>query len=155
MLTLIISLFVVGLLLVSFELIVPGGILGLLGGIAILGSFGLTFSEYGTHVGLAALVGGLVVLVLVLFVELKLLPRTRFGKRFFLSGAIDSTSHAPLATEDIVGKEGETLTALAPTGVVLIDDKKYEAFSMSGMLDRGTRVSVVDFDTFRVRVKKL
>src|SRR5690625_3918739 len=154
MLTTIIALFIVGVLLISFELIVPGGILGLFGGLAILGSWALTFYEYEIHVGLAAVLVGLIILGGTLYVELKLLPRTRFGRRLFLSSAIDSTSQAPLATQDIIGAEGETLTALVPTGVVLIGDQKYEEFSVSGMLEKGTPVTVVDFDTFRVRVKK-
>lgn len=154
MLTIIIALFIVGVLLISFELIVPGGILGLFGGLAIFGSWALTFFEYDLPVGLMAVIVGLIILGGTLYIELKLLPRTRFGKRLFLSRAIDSTSQPEVATEEIVGSEGETLTALVPTGIVLINDQKYEGFSVSGMLEKGTPVTVVDFDTFRVRVKK-
>lgn len=154
MLSLIIGLFILGILLISFELIVPGGILGVLGLVAIFGSWALAFVHLGLHGGLIAVVFGLVILGITLVIELKFLPRTKVGKRLFLNRAIEATSQKPLATADIVGKEGETLTTLVPTGVVLIDDRKYEAFSMSGMLEKGVRVKVVDYDSFRVRVKK-
>lgn len=155
MLSIIIALFLLGILLVSFEILVPGGILGLLGMLAIFGSWALAFVEWGTHGGLVAVGLGLLVLILSLVVELKFLPRTRVGKRLFLKDAIHATSQGPLAAPEIVGREGEALTTLAPTGVVVIDDRKYEAFSMSGLIEKGTRLQVVDYDNFRIRVKKI
>lgn len=155
MLGLIVALFILGILLISFELIVPGGILGLLGAFAILASWALGFVEYGSGGGLVIFGIGLVLLVLVLAVELKFLPRTKVGKRLFLNRSIEATSQNAVAAPDLVGKKGEALTTLAPSGVVLIDDRKYEGFSMSGMVEKGTRIEVVDFDTFRVRVKKI
>lgn len=155
MVGIIVALFVLGLVLISFELIIPGGILGLLGMLSIFGSWGLSFYEFGTHGGLLAILSGLVVLGVVLGVELKLLPRTRIGRRLFLDRSVASTSQRPLATPDVVGKEGEALTALGPTGVVTVEGRNYEGFSMSGFVEKGSRLQVVDFDNFRVRVKKI
>lgn len=152
---LIIALFVLGLVLVSFELIVPGGILGLLGGLMILGSWALAFTAYGVEGGMIAVVAGVVVIGLSLALELKILPRTRMGRKLFLERSIDSTSHRSPAGPDIVGKEGEALTTLAPTGVVVVENTKYEALSISGFIERGTRLQVVDFDNFRVRVRRI
>jgi membrane-bound ClpP family serine protease len=155
MLSIIIALFILGMVLVSFELIVPGGILGLLGVLSIMGSWVLAFIEYGIHGGMIAVVASVVIMTLSLAIELKLVPRTRIGQRLFLNRSIDSTSHGSLAAPDLVGQEGEALTTLAPTGVVIVDGRKYEAFSMSGLVERGTRLEVVDYDNFRVRVKKI
>lgn len=153
MLTLIIGLFILGLALIFVEVLFLEGILGIVGGLAFMAAWALVFIEYGIHWGMLAIIGGVVAIVLMLVVELKVVSKTRFGQRFFHRSAIAATSQAPLATDDIVGKEGETLTTLSPTGVIVVDNRKYEAFSMSGRLDRGTRVQVVDFDNFRVRVR--
>jgi membrane-bound ClpP family serine protease len=155
MVELIIALFVLGLILISFEFIVPGGILGMLGGLAVIAAWVVAFSAYGAQGGLLAVVGGILVLALMLTIEIRILPRTRFGRKLFLDRAIQSTSHKAAGTLDIVGREGEALTSLSPTGVVVVDGKKFEAFSMSGFVERGTRLQVVDFDNFRVRVRKL
>ena len=50
--TSILLLFVVGLLLLGFEVIVPGGILGVIGGLAMLGGCAIAFDEYGVLGGL-------------------------------------------------------------------------------------------------------
>lgn len=155
MLTLIIALFVLGMALISIELIVPGGILGLLGLLSILGSWTLVFLEYGTHWGMVAVLVGVVLLAVSVVIELKFIPRTKAGKRLFLNRSIESTSHASPGAPELLGKEGEALTTLAPTGVVVIDGRKYEGFSMSGLVEKGARLQVVDYDNFRVRVKRV
>lgn len=151
----VVALFLLGLVFIAFEFVIPGGILGVIGGLCILGAWGLSFVHFGAEGGMVAVLGGIVVLAVMLTIEIRLLPRTRFGRKLFLEGEIQATSHRPQGTDEIVGREGETLTPLAPSGVVVIDDRKYEAFSMSGFVEKGARVKVVDFDHFRVRVRKV
>lgn len=155
MISVIIALYLLGLVLIFFELFVPGGLLGLLGAMAIFGSWALVFVHLGFAEGIVAVTVGFLVLFIMLALELKFLPRTKMGQKLFLHRAIDSTSQAPVATSDIIGKECEALTSLGPTGVVMLNKKNYEAVSISGFVERGTRLRVVDFDNFRVRVRKL
>lgn len=155
MISIIVALFFLGLVFISFELLVPGGILGLAGGIAIVASWTLAFLFYGLNGGLVAMVAGLLLLALSLTVELKLLRRTKLGKGLFLDREIAGTSQRAVAAPDIVGRECEALTTLAPTGVVSLENQRYEAVSISGFIDKGTRLRVVDFDNFRVRVRKI
>jgi membrane-bound ClpP family serine protease len=54
----------------------------------------------------------------------------------------------------VVGKVGEAATTLAPSGYVLIEGRRYEAFSQSGHMDRGTALKVVAVDNFRLIVTK-
>jgi membrane-bound ClpP family serine protease len=76
------------------------------------------------------------------------------GKSFFLSSKIEHR-HAPQAsTEEIVGKTGETLTRLNPTGMVRVDGKHYEAHSSDGLMDAHESVIVTAKDSFRLIVKK-
>lgn len=152
---LIVIFFLLGLVLFSFELIVPGGILGALGGMAILASSVIALIEYGPAVGFLVFFLGLSVGLLCLVLELKVLPKTRVGQRFFLKESIQGTSQKAIADREIIGKECEALTDLAPTGVVLCEGKQYEAFSQSGFLERGRQVKVVDVDNFRLKVTKL
>jgi membrane-bound ClpP family serine protease len=155
MVTLIVGLFVLGLCFISLELIVPGGILGGIGLLAVLGSWALAFVEFGAIGGLLAVLVGVMVIGLSLFMELKIIPRTPLGQRLFLKGAIVGTSQPVKAEVTLVGKEGKTLTKLTPTGVVLVGGREYEGFSMNGMMEKGLRVEVVDYDNFRVRVRRI
>ena len=151
--TIIFLLIIIALILFFGELMVPGGILGSIGGILLLIATALGFLE-GLEVGVFVLLFGVVSSVGLLYVELKLLQNTTLGKRFFLQSAIDGTSQDPVGQNDLIGKEGETLTPLSPTGLILVDGKKYEAFSQSGALTKGTKVKVSAVESFRVTVRK-
>ncbi len=155
MLTVIIGLFALGVVLIFFELLVPGGILGMLGALAMLGGCVLAFIEYGVGGGLLAFLLFSVLGAACLAIELKWLPRTRIGGKFFLQGAVRGTSHQPPAPDTLIGKECEALTTLSPTGLVKVEGKQYEAFSQSGLINRGARMKVVAVDNFRVTVTKL
>jgi membrane-bound ClpP family serine protease len=152
--TMIILLIVIALTLVFFEILLPGGILGLIAVICWLAATWLAFSGYGAIVGILVFLGTVVIGVIQVFIEFKLLEHTRMGKSFFLSGKIEHR-HAPQATTDaIIGKTGESLTRLNPTGMVRIDGKNFEAHSNDGLIDPHQDVIVTAQDNFRLIVKK-
>lgn len=151
----IILLFAIGLVLLFFEVFIPGGVLGLLGALLMLAGCGIAFAEFGVNGGGIATALALVLIGLMLYFELFVLPRTAFGKRLFLERTIAATSQPPPARAgDVVGRSGETLTTLAPSGLVQIDGKSYEAASQSGLLPKGTAVKVTGLDNFRLIVSK-
>ncbi|MDD2764591.1 MAG: NfeD family protein [Opitutaceae bacterium] len=153
--TAILLLFLLGTVLLVFEVFMPGSILGILGGVAMLGGCVVAFVDYGAGGGSLAVLAGLAILGLALYAEFGLLPRTRLGKRFFLHDSIGATSQPPLAEAGaVVGKLCEAATTLAPTGYVLLDGRRYEAFSQSGHVARGTTLQVVAVDNFRLTVTK-
>ena len=148
--------FALGLIFLAFEVFVPGGVLGAIGGVLLLVGCGIAFAEFGLNGGVLALVVAVVLVGFTLYAELFLLPKTRFGKKMFLESAIKAKSQPLPANEaEIVGSQGEALTTLAPTGFVVIGGKKYEAASQSGLLPRGASVKVVGADNFRLIVSKL
>ena len=147
----IVLLFVVGLLLLGFEVIVPGGILGAIGGMAILGGCVIAFGELGITGGGLAVLAAVLLVGLLLYVEFRILPKTAMGRRLFLKSKVTGTAHA-VREMDLGGKSGEAATDLAPTGYVMIEGKRHEAFSRSGFLDAGAKVKVVGMDNFRLIV---
>ncbi len=155
MLSLIIGLFVLGLVLFFFELIVPGGILGMAGALAMLAGCVLAFMEYGLAGGMLAFLIFTVLAVAGLLLEVRFLRKTRIGGGLMLEGSIAGTSQKPAGERSLVGMECEALTTLSPTGLVRIEGRQYEEFSKSGLINRGSRLKVVDVDNFRVKVSKL
>jgi len=144
-------LFVIGLIFLGVEVFIPGGILGALGGVALLGGCGLAFSEFGFSGGVVATLIALVLVGAMLYFEFVLVPKTAMGKRLFLKSAVTGTSAAS-RTKDYVGSEGITATALAPSGYVIIDGQRQEAFSRSGFLEANLPITVVGADNFRLIV---
>ena len=90
--TLIATMFVAGIILLGFEVFLPGGILGIIAGLCLLGGTGYAFAEFGMSGGLLALIVAVVLVATVLYFEFAILPKTAFGKRLFLQKSIDGTS---------------------------------------------------------------
>jgi membrane-bound ClpP family serine protease len=151
--TLIILLFAVGILLIATEVIVPGAILGIIGGLLMVGGTILAFMDYGTGGGLLALGIASMVGALALFIEFRVLPKTAIGRRAFLTEEVTGVSAAvgkdALA---LVGKPAEALTMLSPSGYVRIDGRRYEAFCQSGQAPAGAALEVIGADSFRLIV---
>ncbi|HEY0944940.1 MAG TPA: NfeD family protein [Opitutaceae bacterium] len=151
---LLLLLFGIGVVLLAAEVFVPGGILGIFGGLALLGAVILAFVDLGAGAGWTTLAAAVATVGLLLYVELGLLPKTRTGRRLFLNAAVDGTSQELPARPDVVGKPAEALTTLAPTGYVIVEGRRYEAFSQSGLVPKGTALRVVGLDNFRLIVSK-
>jgi Membrane-bound serine protease (ClpP class) len=150
----VIALLVVGLVLLGFEVIVPGAVLGIAGTIAMLAGVVIAFAQEGVSGGLLAIAVSLVAVCALLYVEFRVLPRTRWGRRMFLDKAIDGASQPPVADRgaDVIGREAIAVTALGPTGIVEVAGRRYEARCDSGFADAGARLKVVRVETFQLVV---
>lgn len=152
--TTVVALLVVGLVLLGFEVIVPGAVLGFAAALAMLAGVIVAFVEHGSAGGLLALSVSLFAIFALLYFEFRILPRTRVGRRMFLNKAVDGASQPPVAerASDVIGREALALTALGPTGVVQVDGRRYEARCESGFADAGSRLRVVRVETFHLVV---
>lgn len=151
---LVIVLYALGAFLLAVELIVPGGIIGAIGGVLMLGGIIVLYSEYGLEAGILGFLGALAILALTFYVEVKLLPKTAFGKRFFLNAQVKGVSQKELVEDSCVGQECKTVTALSPSGYVLLNGKKVDAMSRSGFIEANEVVKVIGKDNFRLLVSK-
>ncbi len=151
--TLIILLFAIGILLIAVEVIVPGGILGSIGALMMFGGCVMAFLEYGTTGGIVAVIAAFVIGGLAVFLEFRILPRTKLGKRAFLTHEITAVS-AAFGKEalNLVGKSAEALTMLSPSGYVRVDGRRYEAFCQSGQVPAGSALEIIGADNFRLIV---
>jgi len=151
--SLIVLLFIIGILCITAEVLVPGGILGGVGILFMFGGCVLAFTRYDVGGGVIAIGAALVVTIIALTLEFKLLPKTKLGRRAFLEKQITGSSSIYGAeARELVGKTAEALTKLTPSGYVRIDGQRYEAFSQSGLIEAGTRLQVVGSDNFRLIV---
>ncbi len=149
----IIILFIIGALLLAAEIFLPGGIAGILGGLALLVGSILSFGEFGFTGGVVASGAALGFVAAILYVELVILPKTAFGRKLVVHATVDATSQPPVASfEAVKDKPAEALTTLSPSGYVLVDGRRYEAFCRSGHVPKGTALRVIGVDNFRLIV---
>ncbi|MDB6168120.1 MAG: hypothetical protein JWM88_984 [Verrucomicrobia bacterium] len=153
--TTILLLFVLGIVLLLLDLFLPGIILSLFGTLAMLAGTAQAFSRYGIGGGLLAFAIGAVLLTTALYVEYGLLPKTRFGKKFFLHASVDGTSQPASELSSLVGQEAVTVTPLMPTGQIESGGRRYEAQSLDGHIAKGARIRITGFQNFSLTVIKL
>jgi membrane-bound serine protease (ClpP class) len=168
-----ILLFLAGLLLLGLEIfVIPGfGIAGIAGALLML--FSLVLSITGNLPaepgwGISApdpngLIRSLWVLVLALtgslavaIFALKFLPKTTFFRRVSVSSELkseDGFRSSDLVILGLIGREGKALGPLRPGGTIEIDGKEWEAHSLSGWIERGHTVKVVQHENNILLVK--
>jgi len=152
----VIILFIIGILLVAVEILVPGGLLGVLGGVALLAGVVTAFTQFGATGGMIATVLALVIGAVTLYLEFVFLPRSKLARALSMSETVSGRSQPEIADRQaIIGREAVAVTTLAPSGYVEVEGRRYEASCQSGMANTGARLRVVDVDTFRLVVTQI
>ncbi len=151
--SLLITLLIVGILAISLEIFVPGGILGVIGTLSLVACVVLAFQREGVMVGMTFLLLSMVGALVSVVTLLKLLPKLPIGKKLMLDESIGAKAQYLPEEKNWVGAQGEALTVLAPTGMVKIEGQVVEAFSADGLIEKGTLVEVKSVDNFRIIVK--
>lgn len=147
-------LFLVGSMLLAAEVFLPGGIAGVLGGLALASGAGLAFSEFGPAGGALASIAALLLLGAMLYGELVWLPRSKMGRTMVVEATVAGESQPAPGSPELVGQPAVALTALVPTGVVEIAGRRYEAFCRTGHADPGAQLTVIGLDNFRLIVSE-
>lgn len=150
---LILGLIVAALVLAFFEVLLPGGILGLTAALCVIAATWYAFALYGTLSAIGVFAGALVCAGVMIYLEFRYLSRTDYGKKFFLQDTVRGHTREGGA-ENLVGKRGKALTRLNPSGMVLVDEVRHEAFSRDGYVDAGAEVEVVDTGNFKLVIRK-
>jgi membrane-bound serine protease (ClpP class) len=163
-----IILFVIGVSLIVVEIfVIPGfGLAGLSGitlvifslGAALIGNIGLNFPELNqisNAVWTMAVTLVLGVAMIASFV--RYLPDNTMFNKLVLSESTNRTSGyiSQESKDDLLGEEGIAITALRPSGTVLVLDRRVDVVSDGEFVEKGARVKVVDTSSSRVMVQKL
>ncbi len=158
--------FAAGVILIAVEIfIIPGfGLFGVLGGVGVLG--GLYMSMIGglptvpdfAQAG-AILSTSLLIILISSWALLRHLPRSsrlaRSGVFLLAKGEREEGWASASPRPDLLGREGEALTDLRPSGTVLIGEERVDAVSESAWIEEGTEVKVVSSEGYRLVVRPL
>ena len=151
----IIGLILVGTLLVFLETCVIGGVLGVIGAGCFCWAIWEAYELFGIIGGGLAAGVSLVASLSAFFFWIYFIPKTSFGKKFYLTSAESGKSPAP-NFESLRGKQGKALTLMLPYGKVEIDGNAYDAKSYSGKeIKKGDSVRVVGNDPFCLKVEQI
>jgi len=158
--------FIAGILLILFEILVfPGHGVSLAAGVILVGVglvFALLNNDYFTfdHVRmpditrsiLTVFSGMLMGMIIVLWLSSRIGEKGMFRKIALTTDLAESGS-ADREVHNLVGKTGKAMTVLRPSGKVIIDNEVYDAVSNLGFIESGATVTVVKFENMQVYVE--
>lgn len=162
-----ILLFVLGLILIVFEIfVIPGfGVTGILGIffvvvsliLALIGNINFNFEGIPAKEIFAAsmtVMGGMgMSLILIIYLTSRI-GRKGFLKNVALLANQEGYYSVSMSPVTMVGMEGVTATVLRPSGRVIIDNEYYDAVSLRGMIDKGEEIVVKRYENFQLYVIK-
>lgn len=147
----IITLIVAGVLLVMAEIFVPGGFVGSIGGILLLiGIVGAFFRD--PTVGFGLLIATLIFALVMFWLWMKFLPRSRVGKRFILQTDAGTWAGYDSAHSDLLGKHGITRSPLHPGGIAQIGGKRVDVVTRGEAVAANQPIQVIEVRGNRIVV---
>jgi len=141
--TTILLLSVIGILAVLAELVLPGGILGVVGAICLLGAVVTTFITYGATAGTIALAAVVAIGLVTLRIWMRFFHRLPFTKQLVLNETVGIDAQVP-ARAALVGRTGISLTELMPSGHAKIGGEKFDVVAEGAAIRRGATIVVVE-----------
>jgi len=155
MISTVVILVCVGVFMLALEVILPGGILGVCGGLCLVAAIVMTFlidelDPYGmgARFAIAGTIAAGSITLLVLW--MKNFHRMPLISKYILDAEIGSS---PVPEVGLLGREGIARSDLRPSGSAVIDGKRLEVTAESGLIPSGTPITVVKVDGFRVVVR--
>jgi membrane-bound serine protease (ClpP class) len=149
-------LFVLGIGLMIAEFFLPGGIAGILGLGAVLGSLFLA-ADNVIHMGISILIAiGITILVSILMVKV-FGKRMKIFRKLILNDAT-TTEEGYVSNQnrlELIGLEGTAVTALRPSGTMIIEDERIDVVSEGAFIQKGAAVRVVKAEGSRIVVREV
>lgn len=136
----------IGFLVVFLELFVPSaGILGVVATILLVSGIVVAFF-HSLYAGAFALLITVVTIPILLAFMVKIWPHTPLGRRILL-GKMDADDVMPRTEQytefkALVGQLGIAKTKMLPSGIVMINDRKYDALSDGFAIESGQPIKV-------------
>jgi len=147
------ALLVAGIVMLALEVFLPGGILGLIGVVALLGAIVAAFTAFPEYGALVA-VGIVVFSAVILLAWLKIAPSTWMGRKLTIARDLDDARATDPELDGLVGQRGVALCQLRPSGFARIGDRKVDVVTQGEMIEKDDQVRVIDVESNRVVVKK-
>ncbi|AZU63378.1 NfeD family protein [Neobacillus mesonae] len=150
------TLFVVGILLIFFELFLPGAVAGTLGFGALLFSFFLA-AENPLQMGVSILIA-IIISITVFFLMIRVLGKKLilFNKMVLFDTAKKEDGYVSnINRTDLLGQEGIALTTLRPAGTIVINNERIDVVSEGSYIEKNVRVKVIKVEGARIVVREV
>jgi len=148
-------LIIAGLFLIGAEIFLPGGIIGLIGGMCLLAAVVVGFVAFGIQGGLLTSLLIILLAGVCLVIWIHYFPKTRMGRSLTLSDDGKTFKSASPEFTDLLNQEGITLSILRPAGIAKFGGKRVDVVADGSWIDSGKPIKVTRVEGVRILVKEI
>lgn len=149
---LIIILLLAGIVCIAMEIYLPGGFMGITGAAIVIWATVEAY-KHNSNFGTMLLVCGIGGSIAASWFSFTYLSKTKEGKKALLMEAnieLPEDRH-----KDLEGKTGITLTDMRPSGIIEIDDERYDAATKGEYVEKGRKVKVFKVEADHVYIREI
>ena len=132
----------IGILTLLAELVLPGGLLGIVSALCLVGAVIATYATYGISAGTAAFAILVVIGLASISIWMKLFHRLPFTRKLILDDAVgvDATL---LEKQNLTGQKGIALTDLMPSGRGEFEGRRIDVVTEGPSIQKGAGIEVI------------
>ncbi len=145
----IVIVYTLGLAAMILELFIPGAVIGISGFCMVVGAI-----IYAASTGQTILATVLMALILIFLPFFFLLWKNVLGRMFSVSETLRDFRSSQEQYEELLGEKGSAMSSLRPSGSALIQGKRYNVVTRGEMIDKDTRIEIIDVKGSRLVVKR-
>ncbi len=132
-------------------LVIPGGVVAIIGVLCMVGGVAGAFIEYTTTIGFLTLI-----LTAILTIgSFILMMRTKTWRKMQLKTKIDSKMNEIDSSKFQKGLKGVSISRLAPTGTGLFGDNEVEVVSVQGFVEENKPIEICKVEGSKVFVTEI
>lgn len=148
--------FVLGILLLALEVVIPGfGLPGISGIICLVIGFYMITGELLESVMYLS-ISIIISAITIIYVFKNGISHKKF-QNLILHGSNNDSATMKEKQESyrrLLGKKGVTATTLRPSGIVIIDGKRYSALTEGEFVEKDKEIQIIHVDHFKIIVKE-
>lgn len=146
--------FVIGFILLIAEFFVPGGVVGIIGLVLILGSVLFTGANF-VHMAYSILIAMIIAVIGMVIVMRFFGKKLHVFNRLILTDATTTEEGyvSNVNRIELIGKVGITITPLRTAGTISIGNERIDVVSEGGYIDAGKQVEVIKVEGSRIVVR--
>lgn len=142
--------YIAGLVILFTEVFVPGGIVGVIGSIIIVSSIYFAFTDLDSPIyGFSLILISIIVIPMIISWGLK--RAVLDDQQSVEAGYVSSQD----GIEKLLHKEGVTSSMLRPSGIAIIEKKRYDVVSEGNVVEKDTPVKVVKVEANQIFVRPI
>ena len=141
----------VGFICIGLELVLPGGILGILGSISLIFAVGRAYLTFDLAIAHGILAGFVLSSILLVSLWFRYFPQSKIGRFFVANSTVGSLGELPGPE---LGALGKATSPLRPTGMASFGEHRVEVTTRGEYIETETSVEVVERKGRRIVVRE-